>query len=203
MLSASVSDIDLYRTWRNSEDLDVNWLLRRLRKEEPPTPAMEAGTAFHQILEKPDFEEQTELFTVLNGQEYWFSIVCDIEITLPRIRELRVEKQYGDLLVRGRVDGLEALTVTDYKTTGQFDPDRLMEGYQWRFYLDTLKCDTFIWKVFVIDQFGKPGHYDVKQFHGLKQHRYAGMGEDCQRLAAEYLQFTQEIGFVKEKEVAA
>src|SRR5260221_2358754 len=194
MLSASVSNIDLYRMWRGNEDLGLEWLLHRLRGEEPQTEQMKAGEAFHKALESPDFTEQTE---VVSG-DYWFSILCEIELVLPFVRELKIEQEYGGLLVRGRVDGLTAKTVTDYKTTEQFDADRLMEGYQWRFYLDMLECDKFTWKVFVLSQYGKPGHYDVRQTHDLTQYRYPGLHEDCERLAAEYLQFTQSVGFTKQ-----
>jgi hypothetical protein len=194
MLSASVSNVDLYRMWRGNEDLDTDWLLRRLRGEDEQTEQMKAGEAFHKILEAPNFTEQTE---VTQGG-FWFSILCEIQLALPPVRELPIEKRYGDLLIRGRVDGLSGKTVTDYKTTAQFDADRLMEGYQWRFYLDMLDCDTFTWKVFVLSQYGKPGHYDVTQAHELTQKRYPGLHGDCERLAADYLQFTRSVGFVKE-----
>lgn len=189
MLSVSVSNLDLYRVWRNSEDLEVEWLLRRLRGEEPQTEAMKAGEAFHKILQEPDFIEQTEL----THGEFWFSIICDIEVKLPALRELFAEKPYGGLLVRGRVDGLDGRHITDYKTTAQFDPDRLMEGYQWRFYLDMMDCDTFTWKVFVLSQYGKPGHYDIIQSHELTQKRYPGLTGDCQKLAGEYMDFITRI----------
>ena len=199
MLSASVSNIDLFHMWRANEDLDVGWLLNRLTGAEPQTEQMKAGEAFHKILETPMFEEQSEL----THGEFWFSIQCDILLELPAVRELPVEKRYGDLLVRGRVDGLNGKHIIDYKTTAQFDADRLMEGYQWRFYLDMVDCDTFTWKVFVLSQYGKPGHYDVTQTHELTQKRYPGLHEDCVRLAADYADFTKTIGFVKEKEEAA
>jgi hypothetical protein len=202
MLSASVSNIDLFHMWRGNEDLDVGWLLNRLSGAEPETEQMKAGKAFHKILEAPDFEEQTELTINFEGQSYWFSIQCDIILALPAIRELSVEYCYGDLLVRGRVDGLDGNRVIDYKTTAQFDADRLMEGYQWRFYLDMLGANSFTWKVFVLSQYGQPGHYDVIQTHDLTQYRYPGLHEDCVRLAATYCEFTKSIGFAKEKEIS-
>lgn len=189
MLSVSVSNLELYRSWKKDEDLGLDWLLRRLRGEEPQTEAMAAGEAFHKILENPNFEEQTE---VTHGN-FWFSILCEIEVALPRVRELKIQKQYGDLLVRGRVDGLDGLTITDYKTTGQFDADRLMEGYQWRYYLDMLNCDEFHWQVFVLSQYGAPGHYDVTQTHDLYQRRYLELGTDCEKLAADYLAFAESM----------
>src|ERR1700736_4912097 len=164
-MRVSVSNLELFRMWRGNEDLDLEWLLRRLRGEEPQTEAMKAGEAFHKILENPTFDELNEL----TSGEYWFSMLCEVQLVLPTARELSIEKEYGDLLVRGRVDGLSGRTVTDYKTTAQFDADRLMEGYQWRYYLDMLDCDTFHWQVFVLSQYGEPGHYDVTQTHTLTQ----------------------------------
>lgn len=192
MLNVSVSNLDLYRFWRDESDLDLDWLLTRLRGDIEPTENMKAGSAFHKILEQPDFDEQTEL----TGEGYWFSVLCDISLELPSVRELPIEKTYGDLLVRGRIDGMRGLHVIDYKTTEQFDPDRLMNGYQWRFYLDMLDCDVFTWKVFVIRQYGKPGHYDVTQEHTLIQKRYPQLRTDCTRLADDYAGFLKSVADV-------
>ena len=189
MLNVSVSNLDLYRFWRDESDLELEWLLMKLRGEEEPTENMKAGKAFHKILEQPDFDEQTEL--TMDG--YWFSILCDISLELPPVRELSIDKQYDGLLVRGRIDGMRGLHVTDYKTTEQFDADRLMTGYQWRYYLDMLDCDVFTWKVFVLRQYGKPGHYDVTQEHTLVQKRYPNLRDDCLRLANDYRTFLDSI----------
>ncbi len=189
MLNVSVSNLDLYRFWRDESDLDLDWLLARLRDEIEPTENMKAGRAFHKILEQPNFDEQTEL--TMDG--YWFSILCDISLELPPVRELSIDKDYNGLLVRGRIDGMRGLCVTDYKTTEQFDPDRLMTGYQWRYYLDMLDCDTFTWKVFVIRQYGDPMHYDVYQEHTLVQKRYPQLRRDCAALAEDYRVFLEGI----------
>lgn len=186
-LRASVSNVELFRSWRNDEELDMEWLLRHLRGEEPQSPQMMAGEAFHKAIENANLGETAELVS----EPYRFYIQCEGSVELPPYRELKIDKQYGDLLVRGRVDGLKAKTVTDYKTTGQFDADRLLEGYQWRFYLDMLECDTFIWKVFVLREFDNAYAYDVTQTHELTQKRYPGMAEDCHRLAADYAEFAR------------
>ena len=174
--------------WRDDEDLDINWLMSRLRGEEPQTENMKAGIAFHKALENI---QGTGEFFELSADGYSFSVLCDITTDLPPIKELSIERPYGDLLVRGRVDGIKGLKITDYKTTGQFDADRLMEGYQWRYYLDMMECSVFTWKVFVISEYGEPKHYDVKQFHELTQKRYLGLREDCDALARDYAAFAK------------
>jgi len=194
MISASVSNVDLFRVWRQSEDLDVSWLLRRLRGEEPQTEAMKAGEAFHKALEtlNPD---AGELFN-LKCDGYEFAFTCDCECTLPSVRELKIKKDYPGLQVRGRIDGIYGDEITDYKTTAQFDPERLLEGYQWRFYLDMMGCSRFVWKVFVLSE--QDGYYKVIQYHELSQHRYAGLEKDCAKLARDYFDFVTTPAIARE-----
>lgn len=188
MPSISVSSLELYRTWRQSEGLDLEWLLRRLRGEEPQTEPMKAGEALHKVFETADLGELMN--AEANGYKFYF--LCECAIELPTVRELSFEKQYGELTVRGRVDALSAKTVTDYKSTGQFDADRLLEGFQWRYYLSMTGCDTFIWKVFVISE-RYFQEYEVTQVHELKQHRYPALEDECHQLAADFLQFVREL----------
>jgi len=188
-LSVSVSNLECYRVWSEDEDLDLGWLLTRLLGKEPPTESMEAGTAFHSALEQASVGE----LGALAFGDYRFDFNCDCTIAIPSIRELPVQKMYDDLEVRGRVDGVWGKKVVDYKTTGQFDPDRFMESYQWRFYLDMLDCDEFQWDAFVLAEFGPPKCYEVRQFHRLVQRRYPNLQEDCARLAREYSHFISNI----------
>lgn len=196
MPSISVSNLELYRMWRGSEDLDLEWLLRRLRGEEPQTEAMKAGEALHKALEESPAGETS----VLNSGTYRFYIQCDCSIELPQARELKIEKEYGGLTVRGRVDDLTGKRITDYKSTASFDADRLLEGYQWRYYLDMLNADSFVWKVFVMQPFGdftENGDlihsYEITQAHELSQHRYDALEEDCAKLAADFLAFAHQL----------
>lgn len=198
MLTASVSNVDLYRTWRDSEDLDTDWILARIWGKAERTENMMAGEAFHDALEAIGHEAQLE---VLASGDYRFDFNCDGEIELTPFHEKWVTKQYGNLLVRGKVDAVHGLHIVDYKTTEQFDPDRYMFGYQWRFYLDMSNCDTFTWKIFVIKQFGPEHCYEVHQFHELTQHRYPELHEDCLRLAGEYEQFITQFNRAETPEV--
>lgn len=184
----SVSNLELYRMWCESEDLDLEWLLRRLRGEEPPTEAMQAGTALHAALESATEGEPAWL----SSGDFKFYFMCEYEMGLPLARELPLEKQYGDLTVSGRVDGLSGRRITDYKTTQSFDADRLLEGFQWRFYLDMADCDTFEWKVFVLRE-RLYREYDVVQTHDLVQYRYSTLHEECNRLAQNFLGFVHEL----------
>ena len=196
MPGISVSSLELYRTWRADDELGLEWLLRRLRGEEPQTQAMAAGEALHKALEDCSLGEVTEL----RSGDYRFYVQCDSSIELPQARELKIEKDYDGLVVRGRVDGLTGSQIIDYKTTANFDADRLLEGYQWRYYLDMLDADRFLWKVFVLREFGDFAEggelmhtYAIDQVHELKQYRYEGLEQDCQDLAADFWGFAREL----------
>lgn len=189
MLSASVSNIELFRVWEQDEELDLGWLLTRILGKEPPSDSMKAGTAFHSALEQ---SREGEMGALAFG-DYRFDFNCDCAIYLPPIKELPISGIYGDLEVRGRVDGVNGKEVIDYKTTEQFDADRFMESYQWRFYLDMLDCDRFRWEVFVISEFGPQYCYSVRQVHSLVQKRYPKLHEDCEKLAKRYSKFISEV----------
>lgn len=187
MLKASVSNIDLFRVWREDDELDMQWILQRILASEQ-TEAMKVGEAFHKAVELADLCETN----YLEAQGYRFEFPRDCEIELMPARELWLSKQYGELLVRGRVDATTGPMVLDFKSTTQFDPDRLMSGYQWRFYLDMTGADLFRWDVFVLKETDDPKVYSVGDFHRLEQRRYPELARDCESLAQDYAQFAKE-----------
>ena len=187
MISASVSNLALYEMWAKDEALDLKWILDKLSSREA-TPAMAAGSAFHSAMET--IEEGKE-YGVLTANGYRFNMLCDVDIPLPKIQEVSIQKQYGDLLVRGRVDAWSLGTISDYKTTEQFDPDRFLDRITWRLYLDMTGVSRFIWHVFQVKESGEK-EYDVYNYHSMTQYRYVGMHEDCERVAAEYCRFAGE-----------
>ena len=178
---ASVTNLELFRTWRDDDDLSLDWLLRRIRGLEPPTENMLAGRAFHEALENAAAPE----IETLRAGPYRFDFNCAAEIHMANLREIPVSREYGNLLVRGRVDCWIGQEITDFKTTEQFDADRLLEGFQWRYYLDMTGCNAFCWNVFVIKE-SEAQCYEVRQCHTLRQKRYPGLHEDCERLALDY-----------------
>lgn len=192
---ASVTDICLFRTWKEEEDLDVGWLLTKLRTREK-TEKMAAGEAFHKALE---FAGDDDHFT-LNAMDYRFDILCEVDLQLPALREVPMSREYGQLLVKGRVDALQGHIVDEIKTTEQFDADRYMKSYQWRFYLDIPDANQFNFHVFQMSQ-RKDKEYEVYGYHKLTQYRYNDLRRDCEDLAREYLQFLNEFSPILETTV--
>lgn len=186
-MEARVSHLELYRIWSGMDNVGVDWILNRLASDEP-TEKMQKGTAFHKALEMA--EPGNDCYT-LCALGYTFHILCDVDLTLPPLREIKLRKQYGDLTVSGTLDGLCGNTVTDYKTTEQFDGERYMESLQWRFYLDLSGADRFDYQVFQMKE-KKEKEYEVYGHHKLTQYRYADLHSDCLKAAQEYSRFAEQ-----------
>jgi hypothetical protein len=113
------------------------------------------------------------------------------------------------------VDVIEGLRVEDHKTTASFQPERYLEGYQWRMYLDIFEATHFRWNVFEIKEVDEPPPlpslidadgaslladpfalgpfcYEVVSQHPLEQYRYPTMANDVQRLVERFARFVRE-----------
>jgi hypothetical protein len=175
----SVSDLDSYLYWKGAEDMDLDALLRRLRREEPPTPAMLAGTAFHSLLENADTCDLSD------AEQDGFKFRFDLEsaIAMPQIKELKaehlVQTTAGPVVLVGKVDGLRGSTIIDYKLTERFDAERYADSYQWRCYLMIFRAQRFTYEVF------QCRHTDdaivVTEHHPLTFYAYPGMEQDVLR----------------------
>jgi hypothetical protein len=186
-----VSEVESFRQWRDDEDADLELLLTRLRGQSEPSEVMRAGTAFHAALETAQ-EGSTEVLTAMG---YLFPIRMNAELALPAIRELRASKTYElpdcTITVSGQLDALDGKRIEDHKTTGRFDPERYLSGFQWRLYLEIFGADHFRWNVFEIAATDDPLMWDVKDFHVLEQYRYPAMGADCKSLVADLAEFAK------------
>ncbi len=189
-LRVSVTDIDSYLYWKSSEQ-SIEELMSRLRKEGPETEAMRAGTAFHKALELA--EEGELLFLEADGYRFFLPLAEDLDIQLPTIRELKVEREFqvdSNLIVTlvGKVDALYGDIVYDHKTTGKLDLDRFMDSYQWRMYLRQLNANTFQYNIFETSEIDERC-YNIVGYHEFKQYRYPDLDQDCRLMLAEFLDF--------------
>jgi len=188
---ARVSNIEAHRQWKNWQPLfegqdepTVEDLVRFITVDEP-SGAMKAGTAFHKALETAG----DGIHTQFEVDGYTF-LLPDAAMSLPTIREMRAYGQYGGLTVTGQVDGVDGMIVTDHKTTSKFDPERYLNGCQWKFYLDIFGANEFRWNIFVIKEL-EPMTYGVSEPQVLKAYRYPEMHDHCEKLAADYLAFAK------------
>lgn len=192
MMLARVSNIEAYRQWKNWQPLfegqdepTVEDLVRFITADEP-SEDMLAGTAFHKAMELAA-DGSHDTFEA-NGYRF---LLPDAEMNLPATREMRAYGVYGGLTVTGQVDGVEGRIVTDHKTTGKFDPERYLNGCQWKFYLDLFGADEFRWNVFVIKEL-EERVYSVAAPQVLTVRRYPELRHDCEALAADYLAFAKQ-----------
>lgn len=189
-----VSELESFRQYLEDDEADLELLLARMRGQTQPSEAMLAGTAFHKALEmSPTCLEVSSI----EADGYTFNFAGDFEIALTNIREVRAGKVYivdGEpITVSGQLDQIEGKRVEDHKTTGRFDPERYLGGYQWRLYLEIFGADHFRWNVFEIKQPDEmePLVWDVIAAHRLEQYRYPGMHADCQRLVEQLARFAR------------
>ena len=170
--------------WDGSPALTQDKYIRRLRRMEPPTPAMEKGIKFHKHIET-------------GGHEHAgiFDWQCDVELPRPSAVEVPVSRKYRmhgmDVDLRGRIDALVGLEVVDYKT-GKRSPGYLdyMESWQWKAYLAMLpECDDFRYEHFVVlDPLRSAPHlYRIVRHQSIPLQRYAGMEGEVEDALREYL----------------
>lgn len=185
---ASVSDIEEFRQYLDDEEYRTEDLIARLRRQTPQTEAMLAGVALHEWLETQAHHVGSAKVVEHGGFKFDFS-EGEFQVPVSGFSELKCEKWYGSLLVRGRVDVIDGNAVEDWKTTSHFDLERFMEGYQWRYYLDMMGAAVFRWRVFELRE-RAPRDYVVKAIHQpIEQFAYPEMGDDCLALAKMYHDF--------------
>lgn len=188
-MRSSVTKLEAFRRWRLNEDATVQDFLAYIQS--PPSHRMNVGTAFHKILEVlPSSEGVAEY--MMDG--ITFNFKCEAIVSRAQFGEVRIEKQYGPLMVSGKLDAIHGNVITDYKTTRQFEALNFLEGAQWKFYLDLYDADEFIWNVFVLKPLNEDEtEFDVVDFHILKASRYPAMYEDCLSLAQDYYETLKEV----------
>jgi hypothetical protein len=178
-LRISATEIDQYRDYC-ADKIDFETLLRRLRHEEPPSVNMQAGTAWHAIMETAvPCEGDT-----FERDGFVFKVECDDQIELPRVRELKGVKTYtvGDVEVTlvGKVDGIGGLAAIDYKLTARPDMGRLMYAYQWRVYMEVFDLYCFVYIVCTAKDLAV-NPVVITDIDELTAYRYPEIGDDVRK----------------------
>lgn len=194
MIRLRASDLDAWRKFVEPErpefEVSLEDFLAYMKRESPPTDAMRAGSAFHEVMERASTGEEISCVTV-DGFEFTFA--DDLPpVSAPPYREEPCEKVYttpsGDVLLRGRVDGSEGFEVVDYKLTGSaFDAERYAGSLQWKAYLDMTGGKRFRYVVFHGKR--KETEVFVHHVHELTLWAYPEMGGEVQRRVEELAEF--------------
>jgi hypothetical protein len=189
-LRISVTELDAWRYYCEEDWMTTEVFLSRLRGEDEENDAMRAGTAFHNFLEHAEECEVDEF----ESEGIKFSIDCDIQVPLPKVREIKTEKDYriGHTLVTlvGKADAVDGREVFDHKLSKEFNPDRYMDSYQWRAYLTMFDGWRFTYNVFTGKE--KDGTWSVTDFDQLSMYAYDGMEEDVLNAVTELTWFIEK-----------
>jgi hypothetical protein len=195
----SVTDVDSWRYYKASEEMDMDALLRRLRKQEPPTQKMFAGRALHKVLEHAQFGAMES--AEAEGFTFRFAADCDVPI-LP-VRELKGEVQLvtpaGLVTLVGVIDGSDG-AIYDHKLTERFDAERYAESYQWRCYLLMFGARKFVYNVFEGREGNAANEWVIHGFQQFPLYAYDAMKSDVLREVTELAEFVSE--YVPEKAAA-
>jgi hypothetical protein len=183
------SDLDLYRSYLDEDsEMGLPELLAKLRREAPRPRYLDAGVAFHKLLEHAGTEEVSA--RSVDGFNFRFDL--DATIALPQVRELKGElvvmTSVGPATLVGKVDGYDG-GVTDTKLVGRFDAEKYFWSYQWRCYLLMFGAWRFRYDIFVQDEDKKTGEIVVKEYHPLDMYAYPEMERDVLRAVDGFAQF--------------
>lgn len=192
-LRVSATEIDAYRRYLNPPEgmeIELDELLRQLRREEPPSESMLAGSALHKFLETAEIGETQEVD--IDG--YRFSFEFDGAVDLPPIREMKATKDYeiGMFLVTlvGKVDAIHGKRIDDHKFTSRYDAERFLSSYQWRVYLDIFDAEEFRWNIFEGRE-AQEKRYVITNLHRLTMHAYPGMRDDIEKALTDFVGFAR------------
>ena len=179
---ARVSNIAAFVRWLEEDSEDMGWLVNQITTQTDSEAALK-GTAFHKIMQNWDGKTLEEA----ESSGYRFVFECDATVVQHQIREFRVAKNYGPITVTGCCDGIGGNIVRDHKTCEQFDAEKYISGWQWRYYLDLFGASQFQWYVWEMREYAKePRTYIVKNLHTLSAYAYPEMHQECKDLAGRY-----------------
>jgi hypothetical protein len=202
-LRMSVTDLDSYRYYKQSEEMTTEELIQRLRKEEEPDQRMLAGRALHTLLEH--IGEGDHLAAEAEG--FTFRFIAECEVPALPVRELKGELEiataYGKVTLVGKIDGTDG-AVHDYKLTKRFDAESYADSYQWRCYLLMFGAQRFVYDVFEgKESDDSPSEWLIVGFHRFPLYAYQGMEADVRREVSEFAGFLVQHREALERQASA
>lgn len=188
-MRCSVTELDALRRYRTHEEVELEALLRQLRREEEPSRAMLAGRALHHILEHAEPGQDLER---AEHDGFRFEFGFEGELQLPRVRELKGEVVIATsvcpVTLVGVVDGIDGV-VRDYKLTSRWDPERYIDSLQWRCYLRMFGATRFDYDVFVARDDEPSNIFWIYEYHPMRFYAYPGLDREVESAVDEFARF--------------
>lgn len=196
MLHISPSNIESYLYYKHSDYKTLEEIKEEIAGKRVETIDMQMGTAWHHVMEriKPGAHQE------IHQDGFIFYVDCDETVPVGGAVELKLTKTYHvkgyEVMVHGRGDEALGKIGTDHKLTTKFDFDvwdRYQRAFQWRYYLDALDADTFIYRLYLKQWSQKqPEVVRITDVMPLRFDRYEGMDADIQLLLADFIEFAEE-----------
>jgi len=197
----SVSQLDRFREWEESEDEDLSDLISALTGF-TETPDTRPGKAFHRALETMIPFAEAQNLEEIKADGFTFVFRGDFDLPLVPMVEVKAYKTYGNLRIGCRCDGLSGTHIIDHKASTWFHAERYMKKYAWRYYLDIFKATSFTWHIWEMKETDDPGVWWVEEQHVLEQFRYPNLTLDCTELARRMSEFAAQHPEVATRKVA-
>lgn len=189
MMRITPTELDQLVWFKRLEDMTLQDLVSRLRREAPANRAMEIGTAWHSVLEDPPLEG----ISIIEHQGYTFVVDCDAEVSMPQVREIRSASTYNvdgvSVTLEGGVDGITGNVITDHKLTARPDPEKYFDSMQWRAYMDIYGADVFEYVLYHAKDEGE--RIIIRDVQRFRLYRYPEMRDDLMTALREFVEFAR------------
>ena len=212
MTRIAATDVDNWIAFeRGMYNLTKEGLISRLKREEPPSPAMLRGRLFHKAMEVPlewGIYQEVAGIDHEDGTQAVFHFADGI-VPTPLLLGIEVEAWCSiefpeeGITIRGRADAICGNRVFEWKSTESkitaWLCKRYQNSFQWRIYLEANEADVLTYGIFQVKKVkGKDDEFNVVDFKHLDMQRYHGMREDILYQAVKLRDFMDENGIVKE-----
>lgn len=189
MITVRVSTLEQFRRVMTTEYAPESELIGTLHGK-PPAPSwqMEAGTAWHKVLENPVAHAQIDFTDPAHPTQYYLSgdytfsaeaVNAALECIGPGVREMLGSKEIAGVRVQGTCDHMRGLLVQDAKTKFSTPDARDYEkSLQWRLYLLIHGAACFKYNLFDFRD-PKDGYCELKDIVSFRFWPYDGMADDC------------------------
>lgn len=170
----SVTHLDAYQYFLDT-DMTEQELYQQLFGEYQPTIAMQAGTAWHNVLEHCESQSEPYQANSFNFDISQLNNHEQIIIGNPHEREQKhVWQGIQGVDLVGKIDVETPYFIIDHKLTANFDPERYINSWQWQAYLTMRNKQNFVYQVFECNEV-KDNNIKIHNYHVLKLYAYNGM----------------------------
>lgn len=186
----SSTELDGYQYYLDSDDMTTEEMIRRVRKQDPPTHKQKTGRAWHKVLENPE----NEILERVSCEGYRFKVSANAEITLPQLREFKAVESVATIngirvdLV-GVADGINGNEVIDHKLTFRPDMGKFVDAWQWKCYLILFKAAKFRYIVYSAKYINEPEEIEIYSVSEMSLYRYDEMYNDIKIMLERYIEF--------------